>query len=118
MIIKSKTYSEKLFSYGTLQYEHVQLATFGRKLEGHHDILIGYQLSQLQITNPDVIATSGEAIHPVLIHTGIEADQVPGMVFDISLEELLQADTYEAANYQRVSATLLSGISVWVYVGK
>ena len=28
---------EKLFSYGTLQQEGVQLATFGRKLEGMGD---------------------------------------------------------------------------------
>ena len=118
MINEAKKHCEKLFSYGTLQYEHVQLATFGRKLQGHHDILIGYQLSQLQITNPDVIATSGQAIHPVLIHTGIESDQIPGMIFDISLSELLQADIYEAQNYKRVSATLLSGKSVWVYIGK
>lgn len=118
MLNNEKRYSEKLFSYGTLQYEQVQLTTFGRKLNGHQDKLIGYQLSQLQITNPEVIATSGEATHPVLIHTGIESDQVSGMVFDITLQELLQADSYEAADYKRVSAKLLSGLSVWVYIGK
>lgn len=37
-------YSEKLFSYGTLQQETVQLSTFGRKLQGTADVLIGYHL--------------------------------------------------------------------------
>lgn len=33
---------EKLFSYGTLQLEQVQLDTFGRLLEGQADTLQGY----------------------------------------------------------------------------
>jgi hypothetical protein len=40
---------EKLFSYGTLQQEGVQLATFGRKLEGRPDQLNGYKLGLLEI---------------------------------------------------------------------
>ena len=31
-----------LFSYGTLQHKHVQLATFGRELVCHKDSLGGY----------------------------------------------------------------------------
>jgi hypothetical protein len=36
--------TEKLFSYGTLQYEAVQLDTFGRTLLGQKDVLLGYRL--------------------------------------------------------------------------
>ena len=36
--------SEELFTYGTLQLEEVQLATFGRVLEGRPDALVGYRL--------------------------------------------------------------------------
>ena len=61
--------AERLFSYGTLRYESVQLATFGRKLIGSTDILAGYTLSHLKIKNPDVVTTSGDAIHPILIST-------------------------------------------------
>ena len=50
--------TEKLFSYGTLQYEAVQLANFGRKLEGNKDQLPGFELSMLEITDPDVNATN------------------------------------------------------------
>ena len=110
------THSEKLFSYGTLQYETVQLSTFGRKLNGKSDALIGYNLSNLEISDPDVVATSGKAVHPILIYTGHETDVVDGMVFDITTEELQSADRYEVADYKRVSAKLRSGKTAWVYV--
>lgn len=37
---------ENLFSYGTLQKEKVQLETFGRKLDGNKDTLIGYEVDE------------------------------------------------------------------------
>lgn len=109
--------SEKLFSYGTLCYEEVQLSTFGRKLIGQNDTLEGYKLSQIQITDPDVVATSGKTIHPILIATGNKNDKVDGMVFDVTLKELEAADQYEVSDYKRVKAMLGSGILSWVYVG-
>jgi len=115
MSIKNN-YSEKIFSYGTLQYEAVQLSTFGRKLNGTQDILTGYHLSQLEIKNHDVIETSGTATHPILIHTGDVSNEVSGIVFDISPQELQQADEYEVEDYKRVRVQLHSGISAWVYI--
>lgn len=109
-------YSEKLFSYGTLQYESVQLSTFGRKLNGVQDILTGYCLSHLEITDLNVVETSGTATHPILVHTGRESDEVSGIVFDINAEELQQADKYEVKDYKRVFVQLRSGASAWVYV--
>lgn len=37
--------TERLFSYGTLQQENVQIATFGRLLNGAPDALVGFKLS-------------------------------------------------------------------------
>jgi len=108
--------TEKLFSYGTLQYETVQLANFGRKLEGNKDQLSGFELSMLEITNPEVIATSGEAFHPIITYTGNSTNCVDGMVFDINEEELRRADSYEVSDYKRIKVKLSSGISAWVYV--
>lgn len=108
--------TEKLFFYGTLQYEAVQLANFGRKLEGRKDKLPGFALSMLEITDPDVIATSGEAFHPIVTYTGDSADTVEGMVFDVSIDELKRADAYEVADYKRVAIKLDSGVFAWVYV--
>lgn len=107
---------QKLFSYGTLQYEAVQLETFGRRLEGHKDVLKGYSLDTVEIKDPKVIALSGEAIHKVLRYTGNEKDQVPGMVFTLTPEEIDLSDAYEVDAYKRVLATLESGGEAWVYV--
>jgi len=107
---------EKLFSYGTLQQEEVQLAIFGRKLIGTPDHLVGYHLSMLKITDPHVLATSGKEFHPIVNHTGHADDTVEGTVFEITPEELAQADRYEVEDYQRVSAPLRSGQSAWLYV--
>lgn len=110
------TYSEKLFSYGTLQLEAVQLATFGRKLEGHADNMPGFALTLLKIEDASVVATSGKTHHPVVSYSGNPADQVSGTVFTITPEELAHADAYEVSDYRRDRVVLASGISAWVYV--
>ena len=109
-------YTEFLFSYGTLQQRQVQLDTFGRELAGHADTLVGYQLAQVRITDPKVLASSGQEYHPILHYSGEPTDQVAGTVFAISAAELAAADSYEVDDYQRVTTTLLSGQVAWVYV--
>lgn len=107
---------EKLFSYGTLCYESVQLSIFGRKLDGAADILSGFKLSMVQITDIDIITKSGESVHPILTYTGNKDDFVSGLVFDISLSELHQADKYEVSDYKRTNVRLNSGNNAWVYI--
>lgn len=109
-------HNEKLFSYGTLRYEPVQLATFGRLLEGTPDILSGFSLSKIKITDSNVVETSGESEHPIVSFTGNIEDQIQGLVFDISKEELDKADAYEVDDYKRIQVELRSGIHAWVYV--
>ena len=111
-----KNHTEKLFSYGTLRYEKVQISTFGRTLTGKADVLPGYRIEKLKITDPDVIRKSGEDVHSVILFTGNANDQIPGVAFDVSPDELLQADSYEVADYKRVQVRLLSGAPAWVYV--
>ena len=106
----------RLFSYGTLQQEDVQLATFGRRLTGVTDVLVGYRQSLVAIQDPEVVRTSGKTHHPIVAFTGHDEDRVPGMVFEISDAELAQADAYEVAAYVRVKAPLASGLEAWVYV--
>lgn len=43
-------------------------------------------------------------------------DCVEGMVFEISGEELLQADKYEVEAYRRILVTLESGKKAWIYI--
>lgn len=108
--------SEHLFSYGTLQTESVQLATFGRRLEGSSDALPGFAQSMVRIDDPAVVETSGAPLHPIIAFTGHSSDVVSGTVFRISREELERADTYEVAAYKRISVILRSGTRAWVYV--
>lgn len=107
---------EWLFSYGTLQLEPVQRATFGRLLPGHADDLVGYVIDQVAIDDPAVVATSGKTHHPIVRFTGRAGDSVSGMVFALTVEELQQADRYEVAAYVRIATVLRSGRRAWVYV--
>jgi gamma-glutamylcyclotransferase (GGCT)/AIG2-like uncharacterized protein YtfP len=107
---------EWLFSYGTLRQREVQLATFGRELEGHLDAIVGFELDWVVITDPHVIATSGSARHPVLKQSATVGASVDGTVFAISPTELAAADEYEVDDYVRVSVPLRSGRTAWVYV--
>ncbi|MDP9125040.1 MAG: gamma-glutamylcyclotransferase [Pseudomonadota bacterium] len=105
-----------LFSYGTLQQDDVQRATFGRLLSGRADVLPGYSQDRVAIDDPDVVATSGKTHHPIVRHSGVASDRVAGTVFELCDDEPAQADRYEVAAYRRVAVTLASGISAWVYV--
>jgi gamma-glutamylcyclotransferase (GGCT)/AIG2-like uncharacterized protein YtfP len=104
-----------LFSYGTLQLEAVQVANFGRKLTGHAGTLPGYIVGKVKITDERVLKESGKEYHPILQYTGNMDDKVTGTVFELSDQELLQADDYEVDDYKRVRAQLVSGISCWIY---
>lgn len=112
----TEPYTEKLFSYGTLQQEAVQIATFGRKLRGSLDSVLGYRLSEVQITDPHVIATSGLTVHRIMVPSDDPAHEVHGTVFAITPEELAAADSYETKDYKRVRVKLGSGEEAWVYV--
>ena len=106
----------RLCSYGTLQLENVQRETFGRLLEGSADSLPGYARTMVEITDPAVLATSGERFHPIVSHSGNPQDSVSGTVFLITQAELDAADTYEVSDYRRVLVRLASGQDAWVYV--
>ena len=107
---------ERLFAYGTLQLEQVQLDTFGRLLEGEKDTLRGYVVNEIRVTDPFVVASSGKEMHPILEHTGNANDIVEGLLFDITVEELSLADTYEVKAYKRVKLEFESGKDGYVYL--
>ena len=105
-----------LFTYGTLRDGAVQMANFGRLLAGRADALPGYAIVPIEIRDPAVVALSGKAQHMIAVR-GNAGDEVSGVVFEITAEELAAADRYEVADYKRVLATLKSGVKSWVYVG-
>ena len=107
--------TESLFSYGTLRQRDVQLATFGRELDGRPDAIVGFELDWVTITDLHVIETSGSNRHPILKPTDRAHAVVEGTVFAISAAELAAADDYEVDDYVRVAVPLRSGGQAWVY---
>jgi gamma-glutamylcyclotransferase (GGCT)/AIG2-like uncharacterized protein YtfP len=96
-----------LFSYGSLQRTEVQEATFGRRLAGTRDSLVGFEL---------VPPAPGTSPHANVV-PGEGSSRVPGMAFDVTDSELAAADEYERRDgYVRVTAGLASGRNTWVYV--
>ena len=113
--------TENLFSYGTLQSEAVQLATFGRRLEGTADRLIGYRVTLIPtgvpISKQQLPASLGAKHHRNIQFTGIESDIVEGTTFTVTKHELELADNYETvAGYKRVLVQPASGKNAWVYL--
>lgn len=106
-----------LFSYGTLRDPAVQRETFGEEVAGEADALPGYRLAQVEITDPNVLALSGERFHPVAIPGGAQ-DRVEGMVFTLTDMQLARADDYEVDDYERVSVQLASGRTAWMYAAR
>lgn len=106
----------KLFSYGTLQFEQVQLDTFGRLLVGQKAVLRCYKLGEIEITDQKVIKSSGRNIHPIIEFTGNDEDSVEGILFDLTEEELIQADSYEVDDYERKEVVFESDAVGFAYL--
>lgn len=107
---------ELLFSYGTLQKDNVQMELFGRLLTGTRDVLQGYALSTIEIKDKAVLAKSEQPYHLIAIPSTDHTGTIEGVVFELSEEELHQADDYETDDYKRIKVTLQSGKAAWVYV--
>ena len=105
-----------LFSYGTLQLREVQLANYGRPLDGSPDALAGHRLELLPDRDPDAVRISGTKTHMVVRRTGDPADRVSGVVFLLTAEELAATDRYEGSDYARAELLLESGRRAFVYV--
>jgi hypothetical protein len=107
---------EFLFSYGTLQLDAVQLATFGRRLSGERDVLPGFAETTVEIEDEATVTLSGKKHHSIVRFTGRASDTIAGTVFAVTPEEIQSADKYEVVAYRRVSVVLGSGRRAWVYV--
>ena len=118
MMAVAEQQTESLFSYGTLQSESVQLATFGRQLDGQPDALVGYSVVMIEIEDQDFVVTSGTPRHRNLRFTGVQSDIVEGTRLSLTKSELDLADSYEHSNYERIQVQLRSGASAWVYISR
>ena len=97
-----------IFSYGTLRQIDIQMQLFGRILEGETDELLGFELSLQKAYGQ----------YPVIVKTENQNSKIGGVAFQLSDDELLQADIYEGSEYSRIQVPLKSGKQAWVYVAK
>ncbi|MBI4909289.1 MAG: gamma-glutamylcyclotransferase [Acidobacteria bacterium] len=115
--MSSSTAKELLFSYGTLQRKDIQIATFGRELDGREDALSGYALASVPIHDPEAAAAIGETHYSNAEPSSNPGDEISGTVYAITEQELVAADKYEEdAGYRRISVELKSGITAWLYM--
>src|SRR4030095_16288179 len=105
---------EYLFSYGTLQKEKVQMDLFGRSVTGSNDVLRGYKVSTIEITD-EIFLSKGEGKYQKTLIVSGSNDIVIGTVLEINGEELLIADKYEPENYKWIKVQLESGKEAWIY---
>ena len=98
----------RVFSYGSLQQEAVQLATFGVLLPGVAAEITGFELAHLE--------RGGKRLANV-VPSGIPGNRVSGTLFDFTAAQLAVADVYERTdNYVRIEVPLAAGGEAWVYV--
>jgi gamma-glutamylcyclotransferase (GGCT)/AIG2-like uncharacterized protein YtfP len=101
---------QKLFAYGTLQSEDVQQDLFGRILQGTPEILVGYELDEIQIEEE-----FGIVHYPIIKETQNSNDTISGILYEVTQTELRQVDLYEGLYYKRVEVHLQSNQNAWAY---
>ena len=108
------TATHTVFTYGTLQLPSIQQQLFGRTIEGHDDMLHGFALGKIPISDP-VISREVGCDHYLAIYPAETARPLHGKVLQLSESELATADHYEGILYQRIQVFLHSGEKAWVY---
>jgi len=104
------------FTYGTLQQDGVQIASFGRLLKGADDALPGCRQSMIEIAEPEVVRPSGKRFHPIVAASDDPAEEVAGKVFENTDAEPIAADAHEVSDCRRLLVRLMSRREAWVYV--
>ncbi|PIE82596.1 MAG: YggS family pyridoxal phosphate-dependent enzyme [Cardiobacteriales bacterium] len=107
-----------LFSYATPQQNAIQNEIFGRLLQGEPDILSGYTLSKIPVSDSNTIHQTGKDHYPIALKSDDANSCIKGIIFEISEAELAAVDKYKGHNYQRIIATFASGRRAWVYIAK
>src|SRR5690349_13394124 len=107
--------SERLFSYGALRNGDVQLAIFGRLLDGAPDQLLGFRQEAHEVADAEFLAKGGARLQSIVVRSSDPADRVPGWAYMVTETELAAADAFEPRRYRRIETVLASGARAWVY---
>jgi gamma-glutamylcyclotransferase (GGCT)/AIG2-like uncharacterized protein YtfP len=101
---------EQLFAYGTLKDKDIQETIFGRILKGVPETLVGYVINEINIEEE-----FGVEQYPIITPTQNQEDTISGILYELTLEQLQQADSYEGIHYKRIQVQLQSSQTAWVY---
>jgi gamma-glutamylcyclotransferase (GGCT)/AIG2-like uncharacterized protein YtfP len=104
---------ERLFCYGTLKNAETQQRVFGRILVSTPRSLRGYALERIEVSDPSFLARDSANQMTLVPCAG---GQIDGLVLTLNAEDLLVADRYEPAGYQRIAVETTLGERVWVYL--
>ncbi len=66
----------------------------------------------MEITDPEVLRKSSQKYHPILEFSEDVKDEIGGILFEVTEEEILQADEYEVDDYKRIETAFKSGKKV------
>ena len=106
-----------IFSYGSLQEEPVQVSIYGRVLRGEPDELVDCVRTLIDVPKWHKAAATGLTHYATVTFVPGSGSRVPGTLLELTDAELVVTDGYEHdSEYERVTAALASGRSVWVYV--
>ena len=101
---------EQLFAYGTLKKKDVQETVFGKILNGTPETLVGYVINEIHIEEE-----FGVEKYPIITPTHNLEDRISGILYELTEQQLQQADTYEGLHYKRIQVQLQSNQIAWVY---
>lgn len=87
---------------------------FGCEIEPTADRLLGHRLTEVAISDPEVVAASGLAVHRGLARA--DDGSVAGALLALTASQLAQADAYEVAAYARRRVRTADNGAAWAYV--
>lgn len=106
------------FSYDISESENLQLQHYGRKFHGTEDTLSGYTLKDTNLNGVSMSENNRTKTPQIAIKSKEMNDELKGIVFEITGEELVLTDQLAVPNSKRVLVTTNSGAEVWVYIEK
>lgn len=104
-----------IFTYEISKSNDIQLQNNGDKHNGTKDTLSGYKIHSLDTEN---LTSDDSSQNQIATKSADKSNQIEGLVFEITGEELIEVDKSEVSKSKRVMETTDLGAEVWVYVAK
>ncbi len=97
-----------VFVYGTLTSSITRKNVIGRDIPGEKDVLDGYDGSKMVIIENESYLAAEKNLQC----------SIPGLVIELTPEEVSKLDDYETDAYKRREVRLTNRKKAWVYINK